>query len=98
MRALLSQAGVDTKEREFFEDRLSEEELRRLIGDRPASDVFSWKSPAFKALGLDRDDLSDQRLLRLMLDEPRLIRRPIVVVDGEVIDGRDSAALERALG
>ena len=97
MRAWLSQAGIETKEREFFEDRLSEEELRQLIGDRPASELFSWKSPAFKALGLDRDELDDERLVRLMLDEPRLIRRPMVIVDGEVIDSRDAVALEKAL-
>ena len=93
MRASLAQAGVELEERDFFQDRLSEEELRALLGDTPASQVFSWSSPSFKKLGLVRDDLDDEQLIRLMVDEPRLIRRPLVRVGDQVVVGaRDIAA------
>ncbi len=92
------QEGVELEERDFFADPLSEQELRELIGDRPASHVFSWNSPSFKKLGLSREDLDDDRLIQLMLDEPRLIRRPLVQVGGEVFVGTDKEAMRRALG
>ena len=88
--------GVELDERDFFQDRFSEEELRQLIGSRSASDVFSWSSPSFKKLGLVREDLSDDQLLRLMLEEPRLIRRPLILAADELVIGTDKKAMERA--
>lgn len=61
------------------------------------SDIFSWRSPSFKALGIDADQLSEDDLLRLMLEEPRLIRRPLAVVDGQLIVGADRKTLEALL-
>ena len=92
------QEGVELEERDFFADPLSEQELRDLIGNRPPSQVFSWNSPSFKKLGATREDLDDDRLIHLMLDEPRLIRRPLVQVGGEVFVGTDKEAMKRALG
>ena len=101
MRASLSDRGVELKERDFFKQRLTEEELRGLIGHRPVAEVFSWRSPTFKKMGLDSDSLSDDDLIRMILNEPRLIRRPIICVDEELIVGNDAAAkkaIERVFG
>lgn len=93
---MLTQKGVELNERDFFQDRFTEGELRRLIGDRPVSDYFSWKSPSFKKLGLDREGLDDDRLVRLMVEEPRLIRRPLIVVGDQLIVGTDKESMEGA--
>lgn len=90
------QRGVELDERDFFEDRFLKEELRQIIGTRPVAEVFSLNSPSFKKLGLDREGLEDHQLIRLMLEEPRLIRRPLVQVGDEVIVGTDRKAMERA--
>ncbi len=68
-----------------------------MLKDLKPSDVFSWRSPSFKALGVDADQLSEEALLRLMLEEPRLIRRPLAVVDGQLIVGADRKTLEALL-
>lgn len=81
------QAGIFFKERDLFQDPLSESELRALVGKGAPANVFSWKSPSFKKLGLDPDDLEDGALISLMLEEPRLIRRPLVSVDGNLFIG-----------
>ena len=91
------QRGVELEERDFFKDRFSEEELRRLIGDRSPPEVFSWNSPSFRKLGIDRADLDDDQLIVMMLAEPRLIRRPLVMVGDRLIYGRDTKALLEAL-
>ena len=75
---------MELEARDFFRDRFSEDELRRLLGGRPASEFFSWASPSFRKLGLERESLDEDQLIAMMLDEPRLIRRPLIVVDGEV--------------
>ena len=94
------QEGVELRERDFFQEPCSEGELRGVIGGRAVRDLFSWNSPSFKKLGLKREDLSDDRLIEMMLGEPRLIRRPLVVVGEELVAGSGKAAmrqLEQAL-
>ena len=88
---------TEIEERDFFKAPFSEEELRDLVRGRKISDMFSWKSPSFKALGLKPEDLSDDDLVRLMLQEPRMIRRPIAQIGGELVIGADTKALEKAL-
>jgi arsenate reductase-like glutaredoxin family protein len=64
----------------------------------PASEMFSFRSPAFTKLGLHRDDLSGDALIDLMLKEPRLIRRPVVRIGEAVHFGADRKRLETLLG
>ena len=95
MGAWLSQKGVQLDERDFFQDPFSQAELRGLIGDRETSAYFSWNSPSFKKLGLNRGDLDDDQLIRLMAEEPRLIRRPLIQMGDVLIVGTDKKAMDR---
>ena len=90
------QKGVKLEERDFFQDRFSEGELRSLIGGRSPSEVFSWNSPSFKKLGLTREEVEDDELITLMLEEPRLIRRPLIRVADRLVIGTDRKAMEQA--
>lgn len=96
MKASLSQVGVDLDERDFFRDRFTESELRQLLGDTPASDVFSYRSPSVKKMGLVTDELTEDDLIRLMVDEPRLIRRPLIKVGDRLLVGTDKKAMAEA--
>lgn len=91
------QAGLEIEERDFFQDPFSEAELRALVGGRSPADIFSWKSPSFRKLDIDRDSLDDDRMIALMLEEPRLIRRPITVIGDTLVIGADSKALALSL-
>lgn len=84
-------------ERELSRERFTADELRALLAGRPAADIFSWKSPTARKLGLgtQQSTLSDEDLIRLMAGEPNLIRRPLLTVGGEIIPGFDKAARTR---
>jgi len=56
--------------------------------------MFNFRSPSFKQLGLERDKLSDNELIDLMLKEPRLVRRPVVRIDNNVYFSADRSVLE----
>ena len=96
MKASLSQDGAELDERDFFKDGFTEAELRELLGDTPPADVFSWRSPSARKLGLDRDTVTADELIRLMLNEPRLIRRPLIQVEGRIVVGTDKKAMAEA--
>ena len=62
------------------------------------AEAFSWKSPSVKALGLAGKQLSEDEMLAWMLKEPRLVRRPIIVVGDRVLFGFRPADVQAALG
>ena len=84
-RASLLQTETPFTERDFFRQKFTKDELRALIGSRPISDIFAARSPSVKKLGLDPATMSDDEKLDWMLKEPRLIRRPFLIVDGELV-------------
>ena len=57
------------------------------------SELFSWKSPTARKLGLKPSGRSDDQLLDMMLREPALIRRPIIRKDGKIQLGFGKAGL-----
>ena len=87
------QKKTEINERDFFKTPFSRAEITELLQGRPASEMFSFRSPSFKALGLNQAKLTDNDLINLMLQEPRLIRRPIVKIGRKVYFGADSKLL-----
>lgn len=81
-------------DRDFFKDTFSRDEITNLLAGRPASEMFNFSSPSFKKLGMNRDALNDAQMIDLMLKEPRLVRRPVVRIDGKVHFGANKALLE----
>ncbi|PKN87171.1 MAG: arsenate reductase [Deltaproteobacteria bacterium HGW-Deltaproteobacteria-1] len=87
------QKKVEINERDFFKTPFTRAEINALLQKKAASVMFSFRSPSFKSLGLDQAKLKDNDLIDLMLKEPRLIRRPIVKIGGNVYFGADIKAL-----
>ena len=79
------QQPIELEALDFFAERFSEGELRGLLGDQAIAEYFSWVSPSFRKLGVPRSSLSDDQLVGMMLEQPRLIRRPLVVLNGELL-------------
>jgi arsenate reductase-like glutaredoxin family protein len=88
---------VEFNDRDFFKNSFSRFEIEDLLKGKQVSEMFNFKSPSFKAMGLDRDKLKDEELIKLMLKEPRLIRRPVVRIDDEVYFGADKEVIEKLI-
>src|SRR5689334_18380114 len=87
--ALLREAGIELPLREYLEDPLSVEELRRLVqllGLRPIA-IARRGEPQFAALGLG-ETTPDEEVLRALAEHPILVERPIVVRGGKAVVGR----------
>jgi len=89
---------VQVEERDFFKEPFTRAEVEDLLRGGSASEMFNFRSPSFKKLGLGRNKLSDDDLIALMLKEPRLIRRPVVMIDDQVYFGADVRKLQEVLG
>ncbi|MXZ91988.1 MAG: hypothetical protein F4W95_03255 [Chloroflexi bacterium] len=94
------QNGLSVSERDYFKEPFTEGELRQLIaevGEPGVSAMFASRSPSLKKMGLDPAELSDERKVSLMLEEPRLVRRPIVRLDDRLIIGASVKVITQAL-
>jgi arsenate reductase (glutaredoxin) len=68
-----------------------------LLQGKPAIEMFNPRSPSVKSMGLEPEKLSNDKLIDLMLQEPRLVRRPVVRIGDQVYFGVDSKVLEKIL-
>lgn len=81
-RELLKERGLAFDEQDFFAVPLGRDELLRLAelggGIR---NLVSIASPSFKRDGRSLEDYTDDQLLGAMMEEPRMLRRPMLVTD-----------------
>jgi Spx/MgsR family transcriptional regulator len=96
-KEFLSQKDVEINERDFFKKPFTVDEIRDLLKGKSSSEMFNFRSPSFKQLGVSKENLSDDQLIDLMLKEPRLIRRPIVRIGTNVYFSADRSVLENLI-
>ena len=88
--AILEQNGVDFEVVNYLVSPPSESELKSLINDLNigARDLLRKGEAKFKELGLSDKSLSEEHLIKSMLEFPLLIERPIVRTEKGVAIGR----------
>lgn len=89
--------GIAFADRDFFRQHLDADEIRDLLGGGSAADLFSARSPSVAKLGLNPAELSDSEMLEWMAREPRLVRRPFMLIDGKLIIQPKLAELDSLL-
>ncbi len=94
---ILKDLGAELDERNYARVPLSAAELKDLFAGRDPRDFINPRSPAFKAMGLADKSLTVAQAYALMVKEPNLIKRPIVVVGKQIIAGFDRDLLRSAL-
>lgn len=88
--ALLEGRGVKPKIVEYLSTPPSASELKRILtqlGLKPR-DLLRKGEPRYAELGLKDPAFDDDALVALMVENPILIERPIVVSDGKAAIGR----------
>jgi len=99
--ALLKEKGIEVNEVRYLDtppnsDKLAE--LCRLMKVSPI-DIMRTGETLFKELGLDKNDhLSDQEWIQIMVQNPKLIERPIVQLGNNVVIGRPPEKILDILG
>jgi len=91
------QNGLEVTDRDFFKETFSESEIRELAAMAGTENIFARRSPSLKKLSLVDKELSDDEMVNLMLQEPKLVRRPLIKVGGKLMVGGGTAAVEAAI-
>jgi arsenate reductase len=81
-------------ERDYFKEPLTEEEIREMAALVGIDQIFARRSPSLKQMGLAGQELSEDEMVRLMLQEPKLVRRPMIRVGDQLFVGGGAAVLD----
>ena len=88
--ALLEEHGIQPQIRVYMSDSYSDDELRqtlKLLAMSPRQ-LLRTKEAAYKELGLNNLELDDDQVISAMLQQPKLIERPIVICGAKAAIGR----------
>ena len=91
---MLRERGVDVEEIDLNKG-LSVEELEKLIGKRDYREFLNTRNELYRERGMKENPPSREEALRLMSENPNLIRRPILVKGKQIflgLDGVEAAA------
>ena len=76
---------------------LSIEEIDRLIGKRDYKDFLNSRNEMYREMGMKENPPTRAEALRLMSENPNLIRRPILVKGSRMVLGYDEQGLSGML-
>jgi len=75
-------------------NRLTVEELDRLIGDRDYREFLNSRNELYRKRNMKEHPPVRAEALKLMAAQPNLIRRPVIVAGKEIILGYDEPKLK----
>lgn len=80
-RAWLTNHKVDFQEYNIITSPLSKEDLLNILSftENGTEDIISTRSKVFQKLDVDVDELSISDLIKLIAENPSLLRRPIIM-------------------
>jgi arsenate reductase-like glutaredoxin family protein len=90
--------AVELDERDYAKEPLSGAELKDLFKGVDPRDYLNPKSPAFKAMNLKGKTITPEQALKMMGQEPNLIKRPLIIAGRRLIAGFDRDQLRQAFG
>ena len=89
--SLLKSNGIEPEVVLYLEtppDALNIRQLLKMLNMGSARDLMRQKEDLYKSLNLNDTSLTEDRLTQAMVDNPKLIERPIVVANGKARIGR----------
>ncbi|MGA9592552.1 MAG: ArsC/Spx/MgsR family protein [Candidatus Acidiferrales bacterium] len=93
-RAFMESRGFDLRFRDLGKERLSAAEIEELIGRRVYRAFLNTRNELYRRRNMKEKPPSREEAVRMMADEPNLIRRPVIVCGGRILLGFDEKAIE----
>jgi nitrogenase-associated protein len=97
-KALLRASGHDVEVRSLLTEPWTAARLRPFFGRKPLEQWFNPSSPRVKSGEVRAAELTPEAALLLMLDDPLLIRRPLMQVGDRRESGFDQAEVDAWIG
>ena len=96
-KLFLEKRGAELELRSLDEQRLSESELERLVGERDYIPFLSTRNELYRSRNMKEHPPSRSEASKLMGANPNLIRRPVVISGKKMVLGYDEEAYKDLL-
>ncbi len=91
----MEKKGFELEFRDLGKERLSESELDQLIGERDYKEFLNPRNEIYRQKKMKANPPSRRKAIRMMAEEPNLIRRPVIVAGGRMVLGFDEEAIAK---
>ena len=88
---------VDFEEREYGKNPFTEKELRDIIGDDPIEPFLNTRTPLYREKNMKQKPPSKDEAIKLMLKDPNLLKRPVIIKGTKKLTGFDEAEVRKLL-
>jgi len=95
---LLQATGHSLQVHNLLTESWTPQKLRRFFGDRPVTEWFNATAPPIKHGDIRPETLDADAALQLMVQQPILIRRPLIQVGDRYAVGFDLAEVDAWIG
>ncbi|MDA3945342.1 MAG: arsenate reductase family protein [Helicobacteraceae bacterium] len=93
----LRDAGCIVIERNLLDNGLTLDGLAEFLGNRPPTQWFNPNAPKIKSGEVKPEMLSKSVALQLLMRDPILIKRPLMVINGQKLCGFEQRRVEELL-
>lgn len=90
-RAALARMGLELDERDLFREPLTRSELVDLLGATDMREILNPKAALYRERRMDLVPPTREEAIRLILEDPNLLRRPVVVKGKRKLFGYEPA-------
>ena len=97
-KTLLAAAGHSVWAKNLLKEKWTPMRLRPFFGDLPVSRWFNPSAPRIKSGELNPERMSEDEALLQMVNDPLLIRRPLMEVDNQCRAGFDQTEVDHWIG
>jgi Spx/MgsR family transcriptional regulator len=88
---------VAFEEREYGKNPFTEKELRDLVGDEPVENILNSRNELYRTRNMKQRPPSKEEAIKLILKEPNLLRRPVIVKGKKKILGFNESEVAKLL-
>ena len=88
---------VDFEEREYGKNPFTEKELRDIIGGEPIEKFLNTRTPLYREKNMKQKPPSKDEAIKLMLKDPNLLRRPVIIKGKTKLTGFNEAEVNELL-
>jgi Spx/MgsR family transcriptional regulator len=93
----LQSKKVEFEEREYGKQRLSEKELREIIGDDPIENFLNTRTPLYREKNMKQKPPSKDQAIKLMLKDANLLKRPVFIKGNKKLTGFNEVQVKALL-
>ena len=88
--SLLEEENIDLNVIRYLDNPLNISDIKDIVKKlgQPISEIIRTNEKAYKELNLQRSDITDQELIEAIIQEPRLLQRPIAIKGKQAVIGR----------